>query len=318
MVASNAKEAAYAISWFQASGKGVVVKPQGLTGGKGVKVMPEHLQTYGDCTYYAQSLLEKNPKEKVLIVERLEGIEFTIMGITDGRNIVLCPASYDYPFRYEDDRGPGTGGMGCFTDRKEKLPFMTDSDLDDCKGIMQRIIDEVSANGMLFKGVLNGGFFKTKEGIRFMEFNARFGDPEGLNILSILDSSFSELLIKIWDGGLSKEDVLFARKASVIKYLVAKEYPESSKDTVSFAMDEDSIRGLDVGIFFAACVRTGRNRYRTLKSSRVVALGATAECITEASDMINDAIERHVTGPLEYRNDIGSDKNLEKLQKTFQ
>ena len=76
-----------------------------------MKVMPEHLQTYQDATEYAAKLLKDNPAEKVLLAEKLQGIEFTIMGLTDGENLVLAPASYDYPFRYEDDLGAGTGGM---------------------------------------------------------------------------------------------------------------------------------------------------------------------------------------------------------------
>ena len=106
-------------------------------------------------------LLKKNNNEKVLLVEKLQGIEFTIMGITDGKNLVVSPASYDYPFRHEDDRGAGTGGMGCFTNSEKKLPFMSDQDLDDCKFIMQRIIDEIKSKNLFFNGVLNGGFFKT-------------------------------------------------------------------------------------------------------------------------------------------------------------
>ena len=88
---------------------------------------------------------------------------------------------------------------------------------------MQSIIDEMRKAGSRFNGVLNGGFFKTPAGIKFMEFNGRFGDPEGLNILSILETSFSDLLVHIWSGTLSDKAVSFAKKASVVKYLVAKE-----------------------------------------------------------------------------------------------
>ena len=170
------------VSEFESRGLGIAVKPQGLTGGKGVKVMPEHLSTYQDCVDYASSLLlkKKNHNEKVLLVEKLQGIEFTIMGITDGENLVVSPASYDYPFRYEDDKGAGTGGMGCFTNSEKKLPFTSDKDLDDCKSIMKKIIDEMKSRSLFFNGILNGGFFKTKNGIKFMEFNGRFGDPETL------------------------------------------------------------------------------------------------------------------------------------------
>ncbi len=316
---STIQELQDAIESFESKGMEVVVKPQGLTGGKGVKVMPEHLPTYLDCIDYASALLRKNAGEGVLLVERLEGIEFTVMGITDGTHLVMAPASYDYPFRCEDDLGAGTGGMGCFTDSKKKLPFMSDQDLDDCRYILQKIIDEMRSKNLFFNGVLNGGFFKTRHGIKFMEFNGRFGDPEGLNILSILEGSFSELLIHIWNRTLSEDVVSFVKKASVVKYLVAKEYPEHSDDVTSFTVDEDAVAEMGVKIFFASCVKTGIHQYETLKKSRICAFSTVSNTIQDASSVINKAIDTCVVssrnGALEYRQDIGSQKSLEKLQK---
>lgn len=314
-VVSSVGELEDAMKSFESKGLDVVVKPQGLTGGKGVKVMPEHLSIYQDCIDYASLLLEKNPDERVLLVEKLKGIEFTIMGITDGEHLVVSPASYDYPFRNEGDKGAGTGGMGCFTNSEKKLPFMSDKDLDDCRLIMQRIIDEMKLNHFFFNGVLNGGFFKTKNGIKFMEFNGRFGDPEGLNILSILEGSFSELLIHIWNKTLTDGIISFVKKASVVKYLVAHEYPEQSDKIISFTINEKEINNLGVKIFFASCIKIGENQYETLKKSRVVAFGTLSDTIEEASSLINKTIDTHVKSDLEYRRDIGSKKSLEKLQR---
>ena len=313
-VISNTDELKDAISEFESRGFDVVVKPQGLTGGKGVKVMPEHLSTFQECIDYASLLLKKN-NDKVLLVEKIKGIEFTIMGITDGKNLVISPATYDYPFRDEDDSGAGTGGMGCFTSLEKKLLFMSDKDLDDCKYIMQKIIDQMSMQDLFFNGVLNGGFFKTKNGIKFMEFNGRFGDPEGINILSIIDGSFSELLIHIWNKTLSKDVVSFLKKTSVVKYLVAKEYPEPSNDAISFSIDEEAVKDMGVEILFASCIKTGPSQYETLKKSRVCAFSAVSDEPDSASSQINRAIDTHVQGKLEYRRDIGSKKSLEKLEK---
>ena len=318
-VVCNIEELQDAIKSFESKRLDIVVKPQGLTGGKGVKVMPEHLSTYQDCINYSSSLLKKNPDEKVLLVEKLKGIEFTIMGITDGTHLVVSPASYDYPFRHEDDCGAGTGGMGCFTNSEKKLPFMTDKDLEDCQFIMQKIIDEMKLNHLFFNGVINGGFFKTKQGIKFMEFNGRFGDPEGLNILSILEGSFSELLIHLWNKTLSEDVVSFVNKASVVKYLVAKEYPDTSDKATSFTINEEAINNLGVKIFFASCIKTGVHQYETLKKSRVCAFSTVSDSIEDASLIINKAIDTHVVfsknDSLEYRADIGSKKSLEKLKK---
>ncbi len=291
----------------------VVVKPQGLTGGKGVKVMPEHLITYHDCIDYASELLDKCPNEKVLLVEKLKGIEFTIMGITDGQNLVLSPASYDYPFRFENDLGAGTGGMGCFTNNEKKLPFMNDKDLQDCQDIMQKIIDTMRGDGLSFNGVLNGGFFKTKDGIKFMEFNGRFGDPEGLNILTILKSSFTDIIKSMWHKTLSEDKISFIQKASVVKYLVAKEYPKESDKATVFTMDEQAIAAMGVNIFFASSIKESDGQYQTLKKSRAIAFGAVSEKIEDAGNLVNEAIEKFVHADLEYRKDIGSHENLNKL-----
>ena len=313
-IVSNVDNLKDVVSEFESKRLEIVVKPQGLTGGKGVKVMPEHLTTYQDCIDYATFLLKKNPDEKVLLVEKLNGIEFTIMGITDGKNLVLSPASYDYPFRYKDDKGAGTGGMGCFTSSEEKLPFMSNKDLEDCRYIMQKIIDQMRIKDLFFNGVLNGGFFKTQKGIKFMEFNGRFGDPEVLNILSVFDGSFAELLIHIWNKTLSPDVVTFVKKASVVKYLVAKEYPDESGKILSFILDEESITKMGVNIFFASCVKTKEHQYETLKKSRVVAFSAVSDTIEEASDIVNTAINTHVKSTLEYRADIGSQKSLDELK----
>ena len=296
------------LAFFEKNNIQIVVKPQGLTGGKGVKVMPIHLKSYKDAFLYVEELLNGRPNEKVLLVEKLEGIEFTIMGFTDGKNLVLCPASYDYPFRYEGDKGAGTGGMGCFTNSDKKLPFMTDEDLEACRIIMQKVIDRISNDNLLFNGILNGGFFKTKQGIKFMEFNGRFGDPEALNILSVLGCSFSKILEDILHGNL--KTVPFIKKASVVKYLVAKEYPSASPTETLYNIDIEKIEEMGIKLFCSSTEKLNAEKYTTLKRSRVIALTAVDDSIISASNLINKAIDNHVHGDLEYRPDIGQESDI--------
>ena len=103
---------------------------------------------------------------------------------------------------------------------------MDKEDLRDCKDIMQKIIDNMRRKNLPFNGVLNGGFFKTPKGIKFMEFNGRFGDPEALNILSVLQGSFAELLENISNKNLNEENVRFIKKASVVKISGGKGIPQ--------------------------------------------------------------------------------------------
>ena len=310
----NADDLPEAIDAFIKRDMDIVVKPRGLTGGKGVKVMPIHLAGYEECREYATSILRSG--DSILLVERIDGIEFTIMGITDGKTLIMSPASYDYPFRYPGDTGPGTGGMGCFVGPERNLPFMDDSDYDTCRKIMQGVIDEMSATGLHFNGVLNGGFFKTLSGIVFMEFNGRFGDPEGMAVLSVLSGPLSRVLEDIDAQRLSQRPVAFSGMASVVKYMVAKEYPLVSPEPVRFEMDEEAIKKKGVRAYFAACKKVGPHTYSSMPgtSSRIVAFCATADTIQSASQKIDDIIKRHVNGPnLEYRQDIGSTEYVRSL-----
>ena len=314
-IVEDADDIDSALAFFQEQGLQIAVKPQGLTGGKGVKVMPEHLSTYDDCREYIKLLLSTAPQEQVLLVEKLEGIEFTIMAITDGNNVVYAPATYDYPYRFNGDKGPGTGGMGCFTSSNQRLFFMSDRDLADCKEIIQRVVKKMGDNALSFKGVLNGGFFKTQHGIKFMEFNSRFGDPESLNVFSVLSSSFSNLIKSLWHGTLCETQVEFINKASVVKYLVAKEYPMPSECALDFAVDCEKAKRNGVKVLFAACVKKNDEYYTTIKKSRVLALVTTSDYVHEAAKRVDFAIKECVQGNLEYRTDIGTEASLKTLKQ---
>ncbi|HLH15209.1 MAG TPA: hypothetical protein VKV16_10505, partial [Solirubrobacteraceae bacterium] len=157
----------------------VAVKPSGLTGGKGVKVMGPHLADHDAAREYALELLARGgPRESVLIEEKIVGAEFTIQAISDGRTIVCPPSTYDYPYRYDGDEGPGTGGMGSLSMREATLPFMTGEHYREACAIVERVIARLAEQGRHFNGVMNSGFFATADGLKVIEFNARFGDPE--------------------------------------------------------------------------------------------------------------------------------------------
>ncbi len=317
-IIDRAEQIEPALERFVLKAMDVVVKPQGLTGGKGVKVMPEHLRDHKDCANYALKLLNSRPDEQVLFVEKLLGTEFTIMGLTDGCNLVMSPASYDYPFRFENDSGPGTGGMGCFTAADGKLPFLTDADIDQCESIMRCVLESLDKAGTRFNGVLNGGFFKTAKGIRFMEFNSRFGDPEGLNVLSLLDGSLAEVLRTIESETLNVESISFSPAASVTKYLVAAEYPNRSPSPSEFTVNLDGMSRMGLTTYFSAAERVSGNRFTTLGGSRVVAIGGTGQDIASVSDRINQGIKQFVTGDLDYRSDVGSQVDIDRMTESRQ
>ncbi len=311
-VAVAREEVPDALEEFRRRGMEVVVKPQGLSGGKGVKVMGEHLATYDAAGEYAVGLLAGG--EKVLLVEKVRGIEFTIMGLTDGAHTVFAPASYDYPYRYAGDRGAGTGGMGCFTAPGGPLPFMEAGQYRECMNIMSAVLRRLGEEAH-FNGVLNGGFFLSAEGVKFMEFNARFGDPEGINILALLESSFSRVLQAMYDKSLDAMPLRFAPQASVVKYLVAPEYPGKGSP-VSFTLPVERLREEGLEVYFSAAeAGAAAHHYRTVSSSRVVALASLEDDIPRAAEKINRCLEEHCQGVLEYRADIATAAELARLEQ---
>jgi phosphoribosylamine---glycine ligase len=295
----------------------VVVKPQGLTGGKGVKVMGEHLANFAEARRYAIDILSNRIGDSkcVVIEEKLEGFEFTMQMLTDGQTVVPPPATYDFPYRYDGDKGPGTGGMGCLTDKARHLPFMRECHYQECLRLVEQVIQELRRRDLHFNGVLNVGFFLTRRGLKVMEFNARFGDPECMNLMELLESSLSATLNKIAEMNLKASDVNFKRKASVVKYLVSPEYAISAGKRHLFSLNFENIQRCGVNPYFGAAISSLiPGQYETLGNSRNVALAATADTIIEAAQNIDSCIEKFVSGPLEYRHDIGSSRIIDHFE----
>jgi len=287
----------------------VAVKPQGLTGGKGVKVMGPHLADHDEALAYALSLVRAGGA--ALVEERIEAPEFTIQAVSDGRTVVCPPATYDFPYRFDGDRGPGTGGMGSLSLPTSTLPFMTDAHYEEAVHIIELAIARLAAEGRHFSGVMNSGFFATAGGVRVIEFNARFGDPECMNIMALLRGSWTAAMRSIVAGGLAPDDVELAPEASLVLYLVSPDYALGGGEPREFTLDADAIRAQGVAVHFSSAVQVGPRRYRTVGTSRAVALVTTAATLEECRARLA-ACARSVP-ELEWRADIGADSYLESL-----
>lgn len=309
---TNGSQLSDAFTAIRLEGCEIVVKPQGLTGGKGVKVMGAHLVSFDEAREYAQELLDSRPGESVLLVEKVTGIEFTIMFITDGERIIRVPATYDYPYRFDGDTGPGTGGMGSFSDSKITLPFITESQYEQCAQVAIRVLSVLKSEGRRFNGVLNSGFFVTKEGMKFLEFNARFGDPECMNIMTVMNGSLLELLKDIDADRLDDTSFSFSGKASVVKYLVSPEYALGEGGPHNFSIDVAGLKNMGIDVYFSASIADASG-YKSVGNSRCVALATKADSIAKASETIEAGISRFVVGSLQWREDIGSPSYLSRL-----
>lgn len=282
-----------------------VVKPEGLTGGKGVKVGGIHFKGKEEGFEYAKSCLETSGN--VIVQDKVEGREFTVTGLTDGKNLVITPTTFDYPYRFDEDKGPGTGGMGCLGFENGLLPFLTNEDIEICSKLMKKTIEYVNKDSLEFNGVIYGGFFKCKDGIKFIEFNARFGDPESLNILNAIDTPFTELFENIQKQTLSEENCKFKKINTFTVYIVSPNYAiSSSKEPCKFTLNREEIEKQGVKIYFASSKQIEGNNYESVGNSRLFAAVYTSNSMDEAKEKVYNALKGNVDEVLNYRKDIGN------------
>lgn len=191
-----------------------VVKFDGLMGGKGVKVSGEHLADINAGLKYCNNII--NNSGNFVIEEKLVGEEFSLMSFCDGQNLAHMPAIQDHKRAYEGDIGPNTGGMGSYSDSNHSLPFLKEQEVFEAREINEKVAKALFEHtGENYKGILYGGFMVTHKGVKLIEYNARFGDPEAMNLLTLLDSDFASVCSNIVGGTLKL--VIFRNEASVCK-----------------------------------------------------------------------------------------------------
>ncbi len=281
----------------------VAIKPAGLTGGKGVKVMGDQLPTVHDAQEYAVQLLESG---SVVVEENLVGEEFTLQAFVDGEHLAFSPTVQDHKRAFENDLGPNTGGMGAYTDAGEVLPFLITEDVEQAKRIMQQTVKELhTETGFKYKGVLYGQFMITKNGPRVIEFNARFGDPEAMNVLPLLETDIVDVMSAVVGGTLDRLEVKFSKKATVCKYAVPAGYPDNpSKDK------EVSVGDIGDSLVFYASVYEENNKIYTT-GSRAIAVVGIADSIAKAEKKAQEALD-NIIGDLHSRRDIGTSALIQK------
>ena len=289
-------------SWIDDFGRPVVVKPLGLTGGKGVKVVGYQLRDNEEAKAYAEELIRKDGR--VLIEERTDGVEFTFQVFTDGKRVIPMPLAQDYPHAYENDEGPITGGMGSYSCSNHLLPFVPKEDYEKALETLKATVDAMRKNGTPYRGILYGQFMLSREGPVIIEYNARFGDPEAMNVLPLLKTSLTKIAAEIVDGNLRNAE--FEKKATVVKYLAPKGYPTNPVKGVRVEVDEKAVAETGAKLYHASV-----DENLTLLGSRAIAVVGIADTLEEAERIAQSAIG-HVKGGLFYRRDVGTRESVGK------
>jgi phosphoribosylamine---glycine ligase len=287
-----------------------VIKPVGLTGGKGVRVWGDHFTTKGEAEAYAREILEHKVggQPRFLVEAKVVGEEFSLQAFCDGSRLLPTPLAQDHKRAYEDDAGPNTGGMGSYSDADHLLPFLTRRDYDAALATMRGTVDAMAARGTRFKGILYGGFMATRDGVRLLEYNVRLGDPESMNVLPILEEDFLGLCGRLVDGNLPMA-ARFARKATVCKYVVPEGYGTKPKAGTPIVVNEAGVSKSGAALFYGAVDEKDGKIYTT--PSRALAVVGAADSLPKA-ESIAEAGLRQVKGAVYVRHDIGTAKAIRR------
>jgi phosphoribosylamine--glycine ligase len=298
------------VEFFLNELEGIVIKPDGLTGGKGVLVQGDHFATKEEALKLCTQILKES--SSLIVEEKFDGEEFSLQCLCDGKTVVGTPLVQDHKRRFEGDKGPNTGGMGSYSLPDHSMPFLKPQDLLDGLEITRQVAAALfKETGSPYKGVMYGGFIATKNGVKLLEYNARFGDPEAMNILPLLKTDFVEICRHIVAGTLDKLKIEFEPKATVCKYVVPKGYglPADHPDAAS---SRAKIEVGDVGkarLYYSSVDKKEDGLY--LSSSRAIGIVGIANTLEEARKIAEEGVKA-VSGPVAYRTDIGTDALIRK------
>ncbi|MFW5895977.1 MAG: phosphoribosylamine--glycine ligase [archaeon] len=279
----------------------VAVKPTGLTGGKGVRVTGDQL-TKDEATDYVR----ESDWDEWVVEERLVGEEFTIQTLVANGEVRATPAVQDHKRAYEGDEGPNTGGMGSYSDASDALPFMELSDYEEAVSVLEATVEALPE----YKGVLYGQFMLTADGIKVVEFNARFGDPEAMNTLPVMETSLLDVIVAAREGE-SLPELTFSGQATVCKYGVPEGYPTDPSAGTKLTLDDESVaaaaddRAGEALLFYASVDERDDGIYTT--TSRSFAVVGIADTIAGAESIAEDALAGAPDEGIRIRHDVGTE-----------
>lgn len=276
-------------------GSPYVVKADGLAAGKGVLVTEDRNAARAHALHHLQD-------GAVLLEEFLDGPEVSLFFLSDGERVVALSPAQDYKRAWDGDQGPNTGGMGAYS----PVPWLADDFIEQVtETIAQPTIDELRANNTPFIGLLYCGLIVTAAGVKVIEFNARFGDPETQAVLARLTTDLAPLLLQAATGFLTADTVIeFSNTAAIAVVLASEGYPENplTGRALSGLAEAESVEG--VHIAHAATAATDEGLIAT--GGRVLSVVAVAETFAQARVRAYSAMEKISLEGAHYRRDIGA------------
>ena len=276
---------------LDAFGPPYVVKDDALAAGKGVVVCDDRQEAVDHAASCG----------RVVIEEFLDGPEVSLFAITDGVTVLPLQPAQDFKRALDDDAGPNTGGMGAYT----PLPWAPDDLVAEVtRRVLVPTIDEMARRGTPFQGLLYAGLALTGRGVRVVEFNARFGDPETQALLALLDTPLSSLLLGAATGTLADVGLPSWKVATAVTVVIASENypgPPTTGDVIDGIEVADAVEGVDV--IHAGTARDAEGRLVTA-GGRVLGVTAVGSDLAEARQRAYEGVELiHIRGS-HHRTDI--------------
>ncbi len=272
----------------------VVLKYDGLAAGKGV-VIPQTPQEAQE-TLRDMLLDDRFGKGKVVVEEFLTGPEFSFMCFVDGEKVYPMTLSQDHKRAYEGDKGPNTGGMGAYS----PVPLITDEDITySLEKIMKPVAAGMVAEGCPFKGVLYGGLMKTPDGVKVIEFNCRFGDPETEVVLPRLETDIYDIFSAVADG-TAMPQISWSEDVTLGFVMASKGYPGSYAKGFEINLPE-----LEEGVKIYHMGTSSKDGRLVTSGGRVMMVVGKGKDLLQARDKALAAVEKVGCENLFYRRDIG-------------
>lgn len=276
----------------------VVVKADGLAAGKGVIVCDHRDDAAAAVTHLMRDSAFGTAGATVVIEERLTGQELSVLAFCDGKTVVPMPPARDHKRIGDGDRGPNTGGMGAYA----PVPDIPKSMVDQIvRRVLQPAVDGMAARGTPFVGVLYAGLMLTPDGVRTLEFNVRFGDPETQAILPLLDSDLLDILEACIDGTLHRDQVRWLDGVCVSIVLAAAGYPADPRRGDPIQLPSQLPES--VAIYHAGTAL--RDHQVVTAGGRVLAVSAVGPTLDDALQTAYFIVSQVQFEGMQYRRDIG-------------
>ncbi|MEW6444402.1 MAG: phosphoribosylamine--glycine ligase [bacterium] len=289
-----------AMRYIREVGAPIVVKADGLCGGKGVMVCRTVEEALDAVNLIMINESFGDAGRKIVVEECLQGEEASFMVLTDGERVLPLPSAQDHKAVFDQDRGPNTGGMGAYS----PAPVVTETvEKQVLEEIIGPTIEAMAELGRPYRGVLYAGLMIDEGKAKVLEFNCRFGDPEAQPVLMRLKGDIVPIMEEVAEGRLSAPGLDWDPRAAVCVVMASKGYPRSYKNGFPISGLEKVKELSDTVVFHAG---TRRNREQIIThGGRVLGVTALGETIGEAISRTYDAVERIEWKGVHYRKDIG-------------